>query len=421
MRTQRTRLGVEQLEPRCLLSNYFVSPNGDDGNDGSQDHPWATLQQAANSVAPGDFVDVLPGDYAGMDVSTSGTADAPIVFHAEPGVFITSPEADRGRDGINVENGADISYVTLDGFNASGMPEAGIRVVGAQGTHSVGVVVTNCVCDSNGKWGIFTAYTDNLLIQGNTASNSVLQHGIYVSNSSQAPVIRGNTVFGNNGSGIQINADASMGDSGLTLNALLEKNVVYDNGAGGGAGINLDGVQQSVIQNNLLYDNHATGIALFQGDGADASKNNVIVNNTVVVAADGRWALLIVDGSTGNTVVNNILLNRNPGRGAIDIDSASLDGFYSDYNAVTDAFTPDDGGTVLGLADWQAATGQDAHSFVATEAQLFADPANNDYHLASGSPAIGAGTSYQAPSDDLDGNARPSGNGWDVGAYEWVG
>jgi parallel beta-helix repeat protein len=421
MRRQRARPRVEQLEPRCLLSNYFVSPNGDDGNDGSQAHPWATLQQAANSVAPGDFVDVLPGNYAGMDVSTSGTAAAPIVFHAEPGVTITSPEAARGREGINVENGADISYVTLDGFNASGMPEAGIRVVGAQGAHSNGVVVTNCVCDGNGKWGIFTAYTDNILIQGNTASNSVLQHGIYVSNSSQAPVIRGNTVFGNHGSGIQINADASMGDSGLTLNALIEKNVIHDNGAGGGAGINLDGVQQSVIRNNLLYDNHATGIALFQGDGADASRNNAIVNNTVVMAADGRWALSILDGSTGNTVVNNILLNRHPGRGAIDIDAASLDGFYSDYNAVKDLFTPDDGSTFLGLADWQAATGQDAHSFVATEAQLFADPANNNYHLASGSPAIGAGTSNQAPPDDLDGNPRPSSNGWDIGAYEFMG
>src|ERR1700682_4598148 len=125
MRWRRTWLWLEALEAREVLSNYFVSPTGDAATDGAQDAPWATLQHAADSVVPGDQVDVMAGEYAGMDVTTSGTADAPIVFHAEPGVYITSPEAQRGRDGINVENFADISWVTLDGFNASGLPEAG--------------------------------------------------------------------------------------------------------------------------------------------------------------------------------------------------------------------------------------------------------------------------------------------------------
>src|SRR5262249_34422797 len=159
---------------------------------------------------------------------------------------------------------------------------------------------------------------------------------------------------------------------------LVENNVVYDNGRGGGAAINLDGVQTSRIQNNLLYNNHATGIALFQQDGKTGSMNNVIVNNTDLVASDGRWALLIQNGSTGNYVSNNILYNYQAARGSVNISTDSLTGFQSDYNAVMSRFTTNDGTSVLTLAQWQSTTGQDAHSVVATPTQLFVNATSND-------------------------------------------
>ena len=50
---------------------------------------------------------------------------------------------------------------------------------------------------------------------------------------------------------------------------------------------------------------------------------------------------------------------------------------------------------------------------------LFEDAANQDFHLQDCSPAINAGTSNNAPSDDLDGNPRPfSSTTEDMGAYE---
>jgi MYXO-CTERM domain-containing protein len=214
-----------------------------------------------------------------------------------------------------------------------------------------------------------------------------------------------------------MNGDISQGGTGVITGALVEKNVIYSNGAGGGSGINCDGVQASVIRNNLIYDEHASGISLYQIDAAQPAFKNVVVNNTIVVAADGRWALNIKNGSTGNSAYNNILLNLNPAHGSIDIAADSLVGFSSDYNVVVDLFTPDDGTTFLSQAMWQAQTGQDAHSFIATAAALFVG--NGDYHLSATSPAIDKGTSSDAPSDDLDGNARPQGNGWDIGAYEY--
>ncbi|MBY0456940.1 MAG: hypothetical protein K2V38_06360 [Gemmataceae bacterium] len=43
--------------------------------------------------------------------------------------------------------------------------------------------------------------------ENNVASRSAQQHGINVSNSADNPVVRGNAVGGNRGSGIQLNAD----------------------------------------------------------------------------------------------------------------------------------------------------------------------------------------------------------------------
>jgi hypothetical protein len=45
--------------------------------------------------------------------------------------------------------------------------------------------------------------------------------------------------------------------------------------------------------------------------------------------------------------------------------------------------------------------------------------ANRDFHLQSGSPAIDEGLAIGADySADRDGNPRPLGAGWDIGAYE---
>ena len=55
------------------------------------------------------------------------------------------------------------------------------------------------------------------------------------------------------------------------------------------------------------------------------------------------------------------------------------------------------------------------------EDPLFIDADTNNFHLQETSPCINTGTTDGAPSDDLDGNYRPVGNGYDMGAYEYQG
>ena len=49
---------------------------------------------------------------------------------------------------------------------------------------------------------------------------------------------------------------------------------------------------------------------------------------------------------------------------------------------------------------------------------MFVDPANNNYQVKVGSPAIDKGSATAAPAFDILGIARPQGAGIDIGAYE---
>jgi hypothetical protein len=390
-------------------TEYWVKNGGSDGADGlTQATAWATLGHAADVVAAGDTVRVLDGSYQGFYLTADGAPGNPITFHAEGNdVRITADNGMTG-DGINLEGA---SHVVVDGFIVDGRTRAGIRVVNADF-----VTVRNCRTGNNGVWGIFSGFADDLTIEDNETYGSIDEHGIYVSNSGDRPIIRRNHSHDNFANGIHMNGDESQGGDGIISDALVERNVIHGNGMGGGSGINMDGVADSLVQNNLLYDNHASGISLYRIDGGSGSSGNVVVNNTIVNASDGRWCVNISDGSTDNTVRNNILYNFHSFRGAITIDTASRPGFVSDHNAVISRFSVDGGNSVIDLAAWQA-LGYDAGSFVATPAQLFVAP-GSDFHLLPGAPAVNTGAAAAAPNVDLEGNPRPVGSGVDIGAYE---
>jgi parallel beta-helix repeat protein len=407
-----------------------VAKTGDDGEDGSLANPWLTLQHAVDQALPGDRILVHAGQYAGCRIERSGTPDLPIILQAAPGeiVVISSPGPEnKHQSNIEIETwegDGSVAHWIVSGFEVHGAPGWGIDSRGSEEGHNRHITIRANRVHHNGlnseKTGIFAAFSDYVLIENNESFANG-EHGIYVNNSSDNFTIRGNHLHDNAAAGIHLNGDASFGGDGMMSNGTISENNIHDNGDQGGAAINMDGVEDTLVFNNLLYRNHASGIAIFQQDGAACSRRNRIWFNTVLMPVDGRWALIINGPDCeDNQIFNNIFLSDHTWRGSINIANGQAPGLNSDFNIVSDRFTIDDGETILSLAEWQT-LGYDANSFLAPADELFTSAANDDYRLRPGSPAIDAGKALPAVTADISGTPRPSRAGYDIGTYEFPG
>jgi parallel beta-helix repeat protein len=405
-----------------------VAKTGNDNADGSLGNPWLTLQHAVSQALPGDRILVHAGDYVGCRIERSGTPDLPITLQAAPGelAVISAPGAEnKHQSNIEIEaweGDGRVAHWIISGFEVRDAPGWGIDSRGSEEGHNQAITIRANRVHQNGlnsgKTGIFAAFSDYVLIENNESFANG-EHGIYVNNSSDNFTIRGNHIHDNAAAGIHLNGDASFGGDGMMSNGTVGENRIHDNGIQGGAAINMDGVEDTLVLNNLLYRNHASGIAIFQQDGAACSRRNRIWFNTVLMPADGRWALIINGPDCAdNQVFNNIFLSDHVWRGSINIANGQAPGLQSDFNIVSDRFTIDDGGTILSLAGWQV-LGYDANSFIGTADELFTSAANDDNRLRPGSPAIDTGKVLPAVTADIRGVSRPAGAGYDIGAYEF--
>jgi len=428
---------------------FWVSPLGLDTHDCSERAPCRQLQRAAAlATAPGDVVLVADGTYDHFSITDSrGAPDKPITFYAlgDSAVVQADPDCNGKsscRDNIIVRRSR---YVVLDGISTEAAPRAGIAIF--YGDH---ITVRNATLKDNGRWGLFSTFADDVLVERNDIRATRKEHGVYLSNSGDRPIVRANSISDNDGCGIQLNADYrekpetdksgksfySGAADGLITGAVIERNLLFANGSGKlagknkrrGAAINLDGVQDSIVQGNVLYDNAATGIVAYgdadgieddsgeDGDGRFGPKGVTIVHNTVVMPEGARNALQIRLSAGPNVVQNNILLHRDARRAGLELvteaDAKLVD---SDANVLDRVAL---GEKIEKLDDWKKQLGKDKRSFSAPLARLFADPAQGDFTLVQGSPAAHAGKDIAGEQVDFLGRTRAKGKTHNIGACE---
>ena len=399
-----------------------------------------TLGAALEKANRGDTISLADGTYkGGAWMRRSGTPEAPIVIKAagEGAVF------DGGDTCLQVEGA---SWVVVEGIRFQNASVAGMKVRKGEAQAADHVTVRNCVFANNKNWGIITSHMAFLTIEGCESFGAKVEHGIYVANSGDDPVVRNNRVHDNAGNGIHMNGDPEMGGDGIISRALVEGNVIWENGKRGGSGINLTHVQDSVFRNNLLYNNYAGGFTLYYDTGgeAHASKRNQVYNNTVYFRpGEGKFGIVLRKSSTDCKVENNVFYGG--ARGAIYAEPSCIQGLVMDYNVIAnhagqlligDRSDNDAAGAVktwkelgveaaydgkegieISVAEWQK-KGLDTHSSFGA-APKFADVAAGNFRLLPGSVGIDMGTALgDLVARDIAGTARPQGKGWDCGCYE---
>ena len=207
-------------------------------------------------------------------------------------------------------------------------------------------------------------------------------HGIYL-NGVANTLIEDSKFYKNEGFGIHLYSEPTMND-----NMVVRRNLIYDNGFGGAAGVKPDtygmilGSGTNILTyNNILWNNSGGGILINYG-----GTNINVSNNTIYSNGQGgpAGACILVGGAgVSGTIVRNNICYQNP---AGIIDSSSPAAVVSN-NLMTDP--------------------------------RFVDSTSGNFRLQSGSSAINAGVTMTMIMDDYSGASRPQGTAYDIGAYEY--
>ncbi|MCP5047417.1 MAG: DUF1565 domain-containing protein [bacterium] len=419
-------------------ANYYVSKSGSDSNPGSEAQPWKTIQKAADTLTAGDTVYIKTGTYNERVMpQNSGSAGNYITYTAYPGDSVTIDGA-----GINLPNDWGGLF---DIFNKSYIKVSGLKVQNAgPNDNNTGILVDsgsyiiiennhtyNTVSSGIGVWNssnviidgnevelacndgeqecLTVAVTDTFEIRNNHVHNggpgSMGAEGLDGKDGSSNGKIYNNRVHDLNRLGIYLDAWDKH-----TYNIDVYNNIVYDIRADGITLASESGglLENINIYNNIVYNVTENGIAITRnGHSATHPMKNInIINNTLYNNGSSDWGggIMVDNPNLQSAIIRNNILSQNVFY-SIDMEAdVPMGNVTVDYNLIHGFRNYDD--EIKG-------------SNVVEGDPLFVNASAVNFHLQSTSPAVDAGSSSGAPARDYDGNSRPSGSGYDIGAFEY--
>jgi len=281
------------LSAQAACHTYYVSTTGSDSKPGTITSPWLTLNKAAGKVVACDTVYVRGGTYVqAFNISTSGTATAPITISAYPG---ESPIID-GQGIYPTGNWAPLvnligNYIVMSGFEVRNTSNNNAMGVVLYGQH-------NQVSNFN----VHHTYQNGILVRGD--------YGI-VKNSSvwQASQVNVNASSTQGwASGLSAARDPV---NGITDNAILSGNIVYANW---GEGLSTFEANGTIVDNNVIYDNWGPNTyvsdaqnVIFRNNLVYTTPNNAVNKNSILLQMSDENPN--VPRSANNVAINNMFFS----------------------------------------------------------------------------------------------------------------
>jgi hypothetical protein len=400
----------------------------------------SSIQTVVDSAEPGDVICVRAGTYSEQVIlGNSGTAEAPILLMAHPG---ETPIIDRQYEGGQWEPALGLygDYTHVDGLEVRRSRGYGVEMLG-QHTKASHMNVHH-----NGETGVI-AQGDFSIVEDSTvwwnASRNCREAA-----SEDCP--GDSSASSGWASGLSAARDKV---DGITDNAILRRNVVFNNW---GEGLSSFEAQGTIMEDNVVYDNWATNTYISDSSNVLFQRN--IVYNPPTSAMTDRWstaALSVADEvssvprSKNNTIINNMFLGGGVGLFSwTEVDGSGLDNVLFAYNTLVDAELstgPENSGSliqnnILSSASIETEEGltlsnnlwlSSAASNGSGAGDVIGDPLlaktgsteggqlTADYFkLSAVSPAIDQGTSLSAVTSDYFN--MPRGSSPDIGAHEYV-
>jgi hypothetical protein len=391
-------VAVISLSISAQTTYYVKATGGNDSNDGkSWTAAYASLQQALTTAVSGDKIWVAKGTYIPTKIAgdVPGTDNRDKTFLIASGISVYGGFAGTETAGYNLSTrdfttNQTIFSGSLDGTIANDAYHT-VIIIGITAAATLdGVSVT--AGNANGTTG------SSIIVLGKTIPK-VYAGGVYAVSSGANLNLTNNNIFGNLSSSWGGGVFAITSSATGSLNVI--KNIFHNNTSvtlGGGMYTQSVVSTKTYIANNVFYSNTATtnGAAIyFNAAGSMYFVNNTVTKSTGAAvycytpAATGIINITnsIIFGNTNSTIVNN---GSNLGTTAVS------------YCLITSGYAS---GTSISSGD-----------------PLFADVPTFNFRLTATSPAINAGTAYDASlygSTDLDNKARISQTAIDMGAYEF--
>ncbi len=422
-----------------IAGTYYVDcnhPSANDLNPGTLNLPWLTIQHAAETLVAGDTVFIREGIYNEIVYTTQNgnTNDGHIVFSAYQDEIpvIDGTGVTSGITGFTISNG----YIKLKGLEIRNW-DTGIWMEYAEFIELDDCEVHHCF------YGIGLSYGTHDFVLNRVLIHDFDLYGFDATPDGGLDCYNGtlNDCISHTG------RDAGQNVDGFALGHGTQQNFVFNNCITYNVYDGFDISSANTTLNGCLaYDCWNGGYKLWQ--------DNVELINCIGYGSTGSNVEIDWDNEPGKTTLFNCTFFNgqtfnvwveNPGDTlfmyncilaggdniGLGFELPGISNYHGDYNlfhndnpdrAITVAYTDEFSLLQIQNGEWTAYSGQDAHSIAVTDGStIFLNAGSNDLHLVSASPAVDAGTGTGAPPVDFDGNPRPAGAGFDIGAYEYQG